>query len=174
MLSSDCRQESGSPWWSAMSWWFCLKFCSLFCMGFDTERSQHLSNLLSEGSIFTWCHLLRHRPEPTQSTATAEEFSLPFYHASLMEITQLLKKKRSEEEVISPCQRRHGLIILPPLCQKATDLSSHHSWEYSECYPGQSSKLCSDVGRQYLLEEILNQDYFHPPMWEMPFWKIEN
>lgn len=51
-------------------------FCSLFCMDFDTERSQHLSNPLSEGSIFTWCHLLHHHPEATQRTATTEELSL--------------------------------------------------------------------------------------------------
>lgn len=51
---------------------------------------------------------------------------------------------------------------LSPGCQKATDLSSYHSWEYS--YPGWSSKLHSDAGRQYLLEDILNQDHFHPPV----------
>lgn len=77
-----------------------------------------------------------------------------------MEVIQLLKKW--SEEVINPCPKRHSLMTLPPWCQKDTDLSSHHSWEYSECYPGWSSKLCCDVERQYLWRSC--QINFPPPV----------
>lgn len=57
-------------------------------MGFGTERSQHLSDPLSEFSVFTWCHPLHCHPEAAQQTAA----SLPCQHVSLVAVTQLLSE----------------------------------------------------------------------------------